>query len=257
MHVLLFAALAWIWGRILPKGRRGWALWVALALISAGVEWIQPRMGRSKELMDWLYGAGGAACICGTWHWRWRLGFRWTGVLVLCLFPPTWEMAMVRAETRSFPVLAEPGDWWAGRGWSLNGVRLSPACRDGFRFERAASHGEERAVYYPGIFRVPACPDWRGTKALQAELFWPDRDPAVFAIRVDDQPGNPPYSERFQREFTVTQGWNSVRIPAAELGRTSGGRPLQMGTIRQWGVFLVSDIPFDYFLMRIVRLELQ
>ena len=256
-HVGLFAGLAWLVGRALPPARRGWILWTALVLFSAGVEWLQPHMGRSAELVDWLYGAGGAACICGTWHLRWPRGIRWAGVLALCLFSPVWELTMVRMETHAFPVLATPGDRWASRGWSLNGVRLSMVSGKEFRFSRTSRDGEGGPVSFPGVFRAPACPDWRGTKAFHADLFWPSGNSAVFAIRVDDRPGNPPYSERFQREFAVTQGWNSVEIPAEELDRTSGGRPLQLGMIRQWGVFLVSDIPFDYFLLGVVRLELH
>jgi hypothetical protein len=92
---------------------------------------------------------------------------------------------------------------------------------------------------------------------LRADLFWPAPEPVGFAIRVDDHSGYPAAAERFQREFSITQGWNSVRIPAAELGRTSGGRPLRLESIRQWGVFLVSDKPLDYFLLGAVSLELQ
>ena len=92
---------------------------------------------------------------------------------------------------------------------------------------------------------------------MQADLFWPEAGPAVFAVRVDDRPGNPSYAERFQKEFAVTQGWNAVRIPAEEIAKTPAGRPLRLDQVRQWGVFLVSDVPFDYFLVGTVRLEMQ
>ena len=92
---------------------------------------------------------------------------------------------------------------------------------------------------------------------MQVDLFWPEAWPAVFAVRVDDRPGNPPYAERFQKEFAVTQGWNAVRIPAGEIAQTAGGRPTRLDQVRQWGVFLVSDVPFDYFSVGIVHVELQ
>ena len=92
---------------------------------------------------------------------------------------------------------------------------------------------------------------------MQVDLFWPESLPAVFAVRVDDRPGNPPYAERFQKEFAVAQGWNAVRISAEEIAQAAGGRPLRLDQVRQWGVFLVSDIPFDYFLVGTVRLEMQ
>ena len=76
---------------------------------------------------------------------------------------------------------------------------------------------------------------------------------------MDDLPGNPPYAERFQREFAVTQGWNHVKIPAAQWGTASGGRAMNVEAIRQWGLFLVSATEgFDYFcLLRCVWLRRQ
>lgn len=257
-HVLIFAVLAWLWGRALPVHLRGRVLWGALALFSASVEWIQPCVGRSAEWTDWLYGAGGAACICGTWRLPWRRGIlRWAGVLVLFSAPLAWALALREAEIRVFPSLAEPGALWARGGWVLNGVRISAPSEAAFRIEGEPWDGKSARVPYPGVFRAPARSDWRGMRSWRAELFWPGPAPVLFAVRVDDRPGNPPYAERFQREFAVTQGWNAVEIPAEELGRTSGGRPMRLDQIHRWGVFLVSNARFDYFLVGAVRLELK
>jgi hypothetical protein len=221
------------------------------------MEWIQSHLGRSAEWTDWLYGAGGAACICGTWRGQGRFRIRWIGVLVLCLFPLVWEGAMVRMEIRAFPVLADPGATWSRRGWTLNGVRISALPREDFRIVSGSKAAKEQPASNPGAFRAPICSDWSRMEAFHTKIFWPASPPAVLAVRVDDRPGNPPYADRFQREFAVTQGWNAVCIPAHELGKTSGGRPLRLGTIRKWGVFLVSDMPFDYFLLGEVRLTLH
>lgn len=250
-HVALFAGLAWLVGRALSPSRRGWLPWAGLAFLSAGVEWLQPLVGRSAEWVDWFYGIGGAACICGTW--RWRGGLRWAGVLALGLFPWAWEGAMIRLETQAFPVLAQPGRLWSSRGWSLNGVNLSVSHQEGFRLSPGPS---ENSTSYPGFFREPTCSDWRRIRALHLDLFWPETLPAVFAVRVDDRPGNPPYAERFQREFSVTNGWNRVQIPSEEIAWTAGGRPMRMDHVTQWGVFLVSGVSFDYFSVGTVRLDL-
>jgi hypothetical protein len=257
LHALLFAGLAWIVGRKLPGRFRSWILWGALAVFSAGVEWIQPYLGRSAELVDWLYGAGGAACICSTWHLRLGAGIRWAAVLALGFFPLAWELAMWGLEINAFPVLAEPGTFWSGRGWTLNSVRVSAASENHLRVAKDRGACKNNAAAYPGVFRAPAQSDWRRMQALQTAVFWPGPGPVLFAIRVDDRSGNPPYADRFQREFTATQGWNFVQIPVGELGRTAGGRHLQLGAICQWGVFLVSAVPFDYFLLRSVRLNLE
>ena len=250
-HVSLFAALAWLWGRGLPGRSRGWRLWGGLAAVAAAVEGLQLWTGRSVGWTDWCSGAAGAACVCATW--RVRGGIRLLAVLALAFLPAAWEAALQILEKRDFPILADPARRWAGRGWIENGGRLRRE-EEGFRF---LSDDPTTPAAYPGVFRVPAAKDWRRIEALDTSLYWPGKKPAVMGLRVDDQPGQPPYADRFQREFSVTQGWNRVRIPVRELGRTADGRPLRLDGIRRWGVFLVSGEAFDYFLLGPVRLTLQ
>ena len=250
-HVGLFAGLAWGWGRFLSPERRGLFLWAGLALFAAAAEGLQPFAGRSAEWSDWLCGASGAACVCATWR-RGRT-MRWVGTLAVAVLPFLWEGGMLLAEQRAFPVLARPAAGWARRGWTVNGAKLS-AAEEGLRLVRRAA---DNPPAYPGLFRAPARRDWRGMRGLSAELYWPSSSLAVFAIRIDDRPGNPPYTDRFQKEFAVTQGWNIVRISAEETARTAGGRPLRLDAVRQWGVFLVSDVPFDYFSIGPVGLDMQ
>ncbi|HRT05717.1 MAG TPA: hypothetical protein P5204_08465 [Kiritimatiellia bacterium] len=251
-HVLLWAGLAWLFGRELPASRRGWPLWLGLAGFAGLAEVLQSYVVRTPEWSDWLYGTGGAALVCATWS---RRGFlRWGGVIALAAIPLAWESGLQWGEVRAFPVLARPGSLWAARGWELNGVELDIEVGRGFV---ATPKPDGVPTAYPGFFRAPARRDWRGTQRLETAIFWPQADPATFAVRIDDKPGNPPYGDRFQREFIVTQGWNAVEIPVAELARTSGGRPLRLDEVRQWGVFLVSSVPFDYFCLGPVSLELQ
>ncbi len=253
-HVALLAALAWLWRRSLPAGGRGWVLWGGLALFSAAVELSQPHLGRSAEWSDWVYGAAAAAFICGNWDGRRSARMRWSGVVALAVLPWAWEGGMLQMERQAFPVVADPSAVWARRGWSLNGVRLSAFPGSTFAVKPKASWGQE-PFPYPGIFRVPADADWSTAGSFRTELFWPGPEGALFAIRVDDRRGNPPYADRFQREFSATTGWNSVQIPIAELRLTPSGRPLDLTSIQQWGVFLVSAEAFDYFLLGEVRLE--
>ena len=251
-HVLLFALLAWMWGHQLPRQRRGWPLWLAVAATAATVEVLQSWFGRSAEVVDWLYGSVGAAWICVTWR-MYKTWLRVAGVLVVALFPLVWEVAMVAQEAHAFPVLATPDARWAGRGWLENGGQLRREAA-GFRFsldlEQAKTEG------YPGVFREPAVREWRQMEALESAIYWPKEAPAIMGLRVDDRRGNPSYAERFQREFAVTQGWNQIRIAVEELSRTSAGQPFHLEHVVHWGVFLVSDVTVDYFLIRSVQLTM-
>ena len=251
-HVLLWAGLAWLVGRALPASRRGWPLWLGLTAFAGLAEGLQSFVGRTPEWTDWLCGAGGAAMVCATWI---RNGFlRWASVLTLAACPFIWSSGLRWTELEAFPVLARPGSLWSAHGWELNGVELD--IEDGRGFV-ATPKPEGEPTAYPGLFRAPTRRDWRGMQTLETAIYWPGAAPAIFAVRIDDRPGNPPYADRFQREFGVTQGWNAVAIPVAELARTSGGRPLRLDTVRQWGVFLVSNVPFDYFCLGPVSLEMQ
>lgn len=249
-HVLLFALVAWLWGRLLPRRRRGWALWLAVAATAATVEGFQSWFGRSAEVVDWLYGVSGAAWVCVTWRMQ-KTGLRVAGVVIVAAFPLVWEAVMVAQEVRAFPVLAAPDVRWAGRGWLENGGHLRREA-EGFRFTPESEQvGSES---YPGVFREPVVRDWRQMTALESSIYWPGEASAIMGLRVDDRRGNPPYAERFQQEFTVTQGWNQIWIPIEAMSRTSGGRPFQLDHVVHWGVFLVSDVPVDYFLIRSVQL---
>jgi len=254
VHVLLFAGLARAAGSVWPERISRGFLWLGLALLAAVVETIQPLVGRSAGWADWLYGAGGAACLCGGWPLRPGTRRRWVALGALALFPPVWEAAMWHQEIRAFPVLAQSGAWWARRSWTLNGVDLSVDSHRRFKVAGRAAPDDGAPSPYPGVFRRGVHRDWRGVESLRTAVFWPKTEPAVFAVRVDDRPGNPPYAERFQKELLITQGWNVVEIPAAEFGRSAGGRPLNLENVCQWGVFLVSNVPLDYFLLEPVHL---
>lgn len=254
-HAVLFGVLAWIGSVEFPGHQRGWPLWIGLTLFAAAVELIQPWVGRSRELSDWIFGSAGAAVVCGTWPLSRSRQVRSAGMLVLGLSPLLWVLSLRGAESRAFPVLMDVGSIWSRHGWTLNAVRLEVDGELGMRVESAPRGKGNVPSSYPGLFRVPARSDWRGMGELQAAIFWSGDGSTVMALRIDDREGNPAYADRFQKEITVTQGWNRVQIPASEWGRTSGGQPLHVEAIRQWGVFLVSASAFDYFTLGIVKLE--
>jgi hypothetical protein len=253
-HVLIFGGLAWGVGRTWGGPLHGGWLWLAVAMVSGVGEGLQPYVGRSAEWLDWAAGLAGAAWICAGLN-RWPVRRQWGGLLVISLLPAGWAGAMAGLEARDFPALARPGALWSRQGWMESGVQISS--RDGaFRLDRSSGGNSAGQTPYPGVFRRPVVSDWRRARALATRIYWPGPEAALVAVRVDDRPGNPPFSERFQKELTVTAGWNAIWIPAEELGRTSGGEPLDMGRIHTWGVFLVSDIPFDYFLLHTVHLDM-
>jgi hypothetical protein len=254
-HVLLFASLAWIVERTWTGQAAKWMFFI-LVVLAPAMELVQPLVGRSGEWQDALWGVLGVAWVAATGRLRLWGWVRLFGAGCLAALPPAWEGGMWRQEIRAFPALVRPGARWSEQRWELNDLRLSAAGHAGYlRCERRTGRRPEDKLTYPGLFRTPASSDWREMVALCASVYWPGPDSAIFALRVDDRHGNPPYPDRFQREFSATQGWNEVRVSAEEMRRTSGGRPMDLGEIRRWGVFLVEGGPFDYFLLGPVYLE--
>ena len=253
-HVLLFGGLA-RWGEgIVPPGKRHWA-WVGVLVLAAASEGAQPLVGRSAEWRDVLAGWTGVVWMTTVRRWR-RRSIAWSGLIALAMGPIIAGAGLRVAEYRDYPVLAHSGRAWSRHGWTLAGVALRREADGAFRVERREGDRGE-AEDYPGLFRRPARSNWSSGGALVGRLFWPAEAPAHFALRVDDRSGHPPYGERFQREFLAERGWNDIRIPRKEWERTSGGRLLDVAAVRAWGVFLVSDPAFDYFLLEPIRLETE
>lgn len=253
-HVLLFGA----WAAVAVAALRGRIprVWIWLALVAAAgvLEVVQPLAGRSREWGDWLAGSLGAGWMCIAAP-RWGHQRALAGLGALALLPAAWTGSLLGLEIRAFPLLARPGSLWSRQGWTRNAVCLSVSSESLFRIQSVPPR-DGPVASYPGLFRRAAAADWSRAGDLTTRLYWPDPDPALWAIRIDDRPGHSAYAERFQQEFAVTQGWNAIRIPATDWGRASGGRPLDVAAIRQWGVFLVSPGSFDYVLLDSVQLEM-
>ncbi len=250
-HVILFTVLAWQLAQCAPARLRGLKLWFGLAILAGLIEMWQLKIGRSAEWSDWFYGLLGATGAIGTAKLHSKL--RVAVLLGLALIPPLWIGTLLAQEARAFPVLLDPQSIWARQGWTQQGGQVQPLDFSKFCF-RANSSGEE--VEYPGLFRPVFHCDWRGITALRGSIYWPNAMPTICAIRVDDQRGNPPYADRFQREMAITQGWNQIVIPSAELRMTPSGRELQMEQIQQWGIFLIAPPQFENFVLGCFALEL-
>ena len=250
-HVLYFAFLA---ASLLYRMR--WqhpgTIWGMVAGLAALVEWLQPFAGRSCELADWLYGASSAGVVCLACKGRSvKTGavFAACGLVVLLVLPLLCQNYFRKMpEKDSFPVLADFAAGWGNAGWDLNEVLL---VREGCLQCKASAD----PVQYSGLFRQPVVHDWSAFSFLAFRVLWPGKESVVLGIRIDDRSGNPPYDDRYQRHFTLSNGWNEIRLAGIGTGKTPGGRSLDWHHVHEWGVFLVSPPRFDYFRLSNVVLE--
>lgn len=255
-HVVLFFLLGWL---LLPELRCRYPERTAIIAVLLGaaalgllIEWLQGFVGREVSFADvrldvigaalalpWRRGAvpahprGGRPLGAGLIAAAAGLALLWLDVRPL--------LGSVRDEYRArrdFPLLAS----WAserelGR-LSANGhlqiveapgrpgeralsIRLRPGRYAGFQFD-----------YFP--------PDWRGFRALQLELHLPPGVPGSVTCRIHDRSHDNRYADRFNRRFPVLPGWNTLRLPLAEVQAAPRGRPMDMAHLTGLGCFFVG-----------------
>ena len=226
---------------LLAAGPGQWLLLVLLVLAGGLSEIIQGFVGRTPEWLDLGMDALGAlmAFLCGRGYRKTGLGL--AGVVCAVLLGCAGARAM--EEIRSYPVLMDAAHRWSRYRWERNGVKL----RSGKNHLRAVV---DRAAptEYPGLFRSPLCRDWSGSQGMEVLIYWPKSNggDGILGVRIDDRPGNPSYTDRWQTEVAVTNGWNTVVLAEAWL-QTPGGRRMDARRIRDWGVFVISSPKTNFF----------
>lgn len=247
LHVPAFFALTVCLVAILPaRLAQAKARWLALALavLCAGLlEVVQPRFGRTAELIDFGMGfLGSASAFCFLWGMSLQGLHRWIAfssclvLAVLSLLPLGCVVVDQRHARRDFPLIASFESWPELGRWSFHGVHASRSA-DHVKTGRYSLRVEvDDTGGYPSFFLDDEARDWSSLKRLCTDLFVEGAQPVRLWIRVDDLPGNPPYAERFQVLHNLAPGFHSLCLDTTDL-RTEGGRPLDLRHIHAFGIF--------------------
>ena len=254
--------------RVQPCARRH-ALAFALATgFAAAVEILQPYFGRSKSLGDLINGAIGAAlALTGIAAWQ-RTGNRlWRGghavalavALGVALWPAYEEWRGIRWRQTHFPSLGNFEDAAELKLWrSQGGSRGHPTNASITRAR--ASQGEQslRIVGgtgdWAGVNYSAGDKDWTPFRALALDVFNP-REPFTLFVRVDDNGECAKLADRFEHGFTLLQGWNHIRVSAAEIERGPKERRLNLKAVRRVAVFTGDGEPERFWFLDNVHLE--
>ncbi len=248
-HFSLMLVVGLLLNRVIR--RRSWAKkYGPLVIVFAGiflailVEVVQPYFRRERSAMDALFGSlgsiGAVVLISG-----FRLTFSRSraiyslaicGVLqLLLLLPviPAWKALQWRDE--HFPVLAdfeepeqllmwEPIDE-TDTTMKVSTVRSSQGSR---------SLLVESAPYTWGGVEFRGSEQHAETFSnLVFDVFSPSVPPLPFEVRIDDDQDCSVFENRFNRTFTLKSGWNSVRIPVAEIEHGPRDHLLHLHHIRR------------------------
>jgi hypothetical protein len=272
-HFLLFGA----WGgillwRIQLRMAGGWAAYGVAAGIAAGtaawVELVQPSVGRTASAQDLLNGmagiavAAGGAYVWGRGHGTALRGLHLlvTGILLWVVsMPLVSEWRAYRWQARNFPVLgdfedAEERVFWKPLG-TVHGreTAITSIAEHATRGERSLRVRSLPGTW-SGVSYLPREDDWKGYRMFAFDVFNPGPSFPLL-VRIDDDGDTSEYSQRFNKRLRVSQGWNRLRIPLAEVEAGPKGRRLKLACIRAFYLFVAPQQPSRLFYLDNVHLE--
>jgi hypothetical protein len=125
--------------------------------------------------------------------------------------------------------------------------RLHWSCRALYSLsEEHATHGStclRMELYpsgYPGLAPILVEHDWRPYKALVFDLYNPQGKEIEITVRIDDKEKAYEYADRYNKNFRLGPGANSVEISLGSLITSGTERNLDLKNIYRFLFFMVS-----------------
>lgn len=252
IFAVIAAVLLYLWpGHRSAVARTGVVMGVLVSLAIV-IELFQPLAGRSAALGDILLGNAGSFAAVAVY-----LGLRsasdrarrWLCVtagllLIVSLLPLLFMLADRFSARRAFPLIdsferpVEVGRWVAQGCTLVQTTDHATLGRFAMRFE-VTSNDE-----YPSAFLADGIMDWRGRRQLTLDVYLEAGGSRVMWLRADDR-DNPPYHERAQVSIELKPGANRIAFDVEAFALTPGGRPLNLGRVQTFGLFLENAKPGD------------
>lgn len=190
LHSPLFGLLG-----IMAPGDSIWRKLLLTCLVAATVEWLQPILGRSASMVDFLWGVIGASAT-SFWHKPSKF-LRGVAMLTACAPPAVWSAQVIYAQseaTAQFPTLLSrrPSILWIlspGASMTSEGITMENAC---------------------SIRTKPTITDWRTYEAIEIHGSLESIFPVELGIRLDDSSRE---GRRIHTAVVLHPGLNKCRIP--------------------------------------------
>lgn len=270
-HFPTFAVIALAMQGLLFRRMRAATAWSGTAVLSliviVGVEFIQPRFGRSASVTDALVGLAGAlgAVLWLATRGRYRPPqTRWfllggATVFSLLLFPAFAEIAAIRSRDLRFPVLGDfesAGElhvWESRGGLPRDKSELS-------RSTTPVSQGRQSLCVRTqdgkghGVQFNTGRGNWNYYQRLSFDLFNPG-EPFALQLRILDEYSTGKPSSRFEAAVALSPGWNKVSFPISDIALAPKGRRLVLSNVKRLELVTNSEIPGRVFYLDNVRLE--
>jgi hypothetical protein len=216
--------------------------------VGAGIELIQPFLGRDRSLLDLIYDGVGIAMALSLFiaetarPWRRWLWYGLAMLLLgLSLSRPLWWLQVVAEQHRILPSLVQ-----FDRAWGRHQFEANPGAEvDLIRAPDldpdipAESWLRVRLIdgAYPGVVFKEMHPDWRDYGAMKMGIFLQATEALPLTVRIDDQAHNQDYTDRFNQTFLLHPGWNALTIPLDAVRQAPRTRELDLARITRVLVF--------------------
>ncbi len=220
-------------------------------IVGGGVEIIQSQTGRSSHLGD-LYRDFLGAFIALFFiipsrkninkHLL-RLFQLVTIILVIgSLVPLTRALVDENHARKEFPLLSGFERASELKRWEGNAdKRLSPSV---VFSGKHALQSSLRTTKYSGISLKHFPKNWSDYKYFQFQIFNPAVSKLKITCRIHDKLhtiGEQKYSDRFNQSYTLSTGWNSIRIDLDEVQKRPATRQMDMKQIFGVGIFVIEQ----------------
>jgi len=251
-HLAFFMLLAWGLSRLPSLAQRPFLPQVFIIMcvvlpVGGIIELIQPYFGRTSRLGDLgvdLLGAFLGIMFVVPAHRTLRKGTLFfvqlvaLGLTVVVSYGPVITLWDMRQAAKQFPVLSDFETSLEARRW-CSGEIYKGIARHGERSLKVSMGTEQ----YAGTTLNRSFGDWRGYSTFAFSIYNPDAAPLPITVSIRDEEHfrrGGEYHDRFNRVFTMNQGWNDLHIPISEIEEAPQDRKLELNHLNEVVIFTVD-----------------
>ena len=255
-HILFFSILSYLilanWPKCSETTFLRQGIFIILIVICLGglVELAQTGSVRTPDIMDLIRDIIGGLVALSFWaptrktisNAKLRIWQAISAVLVaMAFFPLTTAIVDEITALKQFPVLSdfeyrlEIGRWTGDADFSID--------HETYYHGTASLKVELNTSLYSGVGLKYFPKNWQHYNELQLSIFNPDSEPIKLTCRIHDRQhtrGLQLYADRFNKKFSISSGWNLIRIQLKDIENAPHKRKMALNQIQGIGIYAVS-----------------
>jgi VanZ family protein len=255
-HILFFSILGYLillnWPKCSETTFLRQGIFVIFIVICLGgvVELAQTGSDRTPDILDLIRDIIGGLVAISFWAparktisiARLRIWQAISATLVaMAFFPLTTAILDEITALKQFPVLADfesrfEIDRWTGDAeFSID--------HEIYYHGKASLKIELNTSLYSGVGLKYFPENWQHYNELQLSIFNPDSEPIQLTCRIHDRQhtqGLQLYEDRFNRKFSISSGWNLIRIQLNQIENAPRKRKMAINQIQGLGIFATN-----------------